>query len=121
MKTVDMTDVYADLGFLLQHIERDQESAVKRWSSIPCEDYQVPLALLSGLLIDLWLAKGKATFPIRAKPEYHALAEIVRRSHLAELLVINEQDESIRLHSHVSQETLDEVAQFVTANTSGCE
>lgn len=106
-----------DLKFILDHIHRDQDLAVKTWSQIECRDYQVPLAFVAGAINRFWISKSRVRFPIRDKPEYLAFAEIVQRSHLSEILAVDLASGFVELKDGVPPDVVEDIAAFVAANT----
>jgi hypothetical protein len=113
-------EFFSDLKFLLDHVYREPEKAVRRWSSAECSDFQVPIALITGFLFNSLIPNRPVRLNLRDKPEYRAVIEIVENSQLQSLLEFDREGNCVRFRQQTPDSVIREVAEFVSANTTGC-
>ena len=111
---------FLDLQFLCEHVYENPDKAVRRWSDVTCDDYQVPIALIIGFLFKGLIPGRPVTLPLNDSAEYKALIDIVQRSNLNVLLFIDRSDNSVRFCDGTPDNCILEVAEFVGGHTSGC-
>lgn len=113
-------EFFTDLKFLLDHTHREPEKAVKRWASTDCTDFQVPIALISGFLFKALIPNRPVRLNLRDTPESRAVTEIVENSQLRSLLEVDRAGNCVRFREGTPDSVVQEVAEFVSANTTGC-
>ncbi len=106
-----------DLATIRSHIFHDPESAVRVWSSVECDDYQLPLILVNGFFSGALLGYGPLELSIKDTVTYLAAYDILRNSHLREIIVDSEH--TIRLNFDVDPEVLAAVRQDIKDNFAG--
>lgn len=115
---MDKSAFYLDLKFLLDRIFKHQEEAVKKWSTAECSDYQVPLALVTSMLVDcVVLARPARLLNLADRPELQAVRDIIEKSHLRMLLEVDVAANCMRYREGTPQALMEEVADFVVKNS----
>jgi hypothetical protein len=117
---MDTSGFFEDLLYLVQHIHVEPDVAVRRWTHIDCRDYQVPLALIAGMLTGFDLPNWSEGLKLRDTPEHRAVGEIVNNSRLAVLLEVDADGQRIRYRDTLPALVKEDVARFIGRNSSGC-
>ncbi len=118
MKSDDLSAVYADIAFLQAHLYRAPDVAVKRWACVECQDYQIPIALLIGLLTAAVPPISRRSLRLHQQPEHEAVIEIVTRSHLSSVLRYDPTEQTIAYLDTVDASTREAIAQFLASRAS---
>ena len=116
---MDTAKFYADLKFILDQPFRDAEFTVRRWSGAICNDYEIPLVLVCGLLRrPIYLSEPFELFLSEA-PTHIAVKEIFLNSHLSDALTFDAHKNCITFKKEIPSELILEVADFVIDNGGG--
>ena len=110
--------IWDDLAEIVSHIYLHPEEVVKRWTSIECEDFQLPLIAILGFLESVVPPLSDKHKEIRNDSVYRVIREIVSNSHLDDLLECDDALRRFRYRNHVSDSTKAQVAKFI-AERSG--
>src|SRR5690606_7629490 len=109
----ELSSILAEVVFLQQHIHVHSEQAVRRWSDVDCNDYQLTVALIVGLLSHPEL---KDAICLRCEPEYRAMSDIIRNSNVGQLLEVD--DKQIRFRTTISKDLRAEVSRKLLSDHS---
>jgi hypothetical protein len=104
---------FDDIAFLHSHIYIRQEDAVKRWTQVACDDYQLPLSLLIGFLSDAIPPISLPHIAVRERAEYQALVDIVQKSRLNEILVLDGPQRVVTYRREVPEADRRAIAEFI--------
>jgi hypothetical protein len=91
---MDFNLAISEVSVLRDHLYRDPDKYVQRWSSQQCRDYQVPLIRLIHLLNG-----GTEVLRVRSDPESLAIRDIIEKSELQQLLEFDVSSQVIQFRS----------------------
>ena len=110
-------DYLEDILFILQNICQSPEMAVKRWSSIPCDDYQLPLVRLMSFIT----YPDRGSLSIKEIAAHRIIVDIISHSHLAQILEYDARSGGVRFRAGFPVVLQTELRKFIAANTGAIE
>lgn len=115
---MNINHILADVQVLLEHVYVNPDLAVNKWSNEACNDFQIPIALILGLLIYSNDIGAAAEVTIRESLEHKAVVDIATNSQLSQVLEFNEREKCVRFRDKISLDTRNEIAKFISDNGS---
>jgi hypothetical protein len=118
---LDISQVLTDVAFIISNVYRDPAGAVKNWTDISCDNYQIPLGLIEGLLLSFCAPGQSHELQIRQVAEHDAVVAIVQNSHLNLVLQYDVARRVVRYRDEIPISIKEEIAQFIARNTTTIE
>ena len=111
MDTTD--DLWNDLAQIVSHIYVRPEDAAKRWTTVDCKDYQLPLSAIINFLEHAVPPLCDEYREIKNDWGYQAIRDIISNSHLNELLEFDDSQRRFRYQTRVAASIKTEIANFI--------
>jgi hypothetical protein len=106
--------IFNDIAIMQSHIHHIRpEAAVRRWSSVECQDYQLPLIHVVGFLSTAVPPISRTELRLQKVTEPRVVIDIVRNSSLHSLLEYDETLNVIRYRKSVPSAVKEAIAAFL--------